>query len=115
MLFFLELGIIILIILGEIFFIQISIFLILYILLSIMGSWIIPFFTSYLVHAPEGSNELLQTRLFRGKFYSIISLEHLYHLEHHLYPMVPHKNWKELARRLDPYFERMQIKANRIL
>lgn len=66
--FFLELGIIILIILGEIFFIQISIFLILYILLSIMGSWIIPFFTSYLVHTPEGSNELLQTRLFRGNF-----------------------------------------------
>ncbi len=110
-----ELTIIALIILVGAFLIPISIFPLLYIILSIMGSWIIPFATSYLVHTPEGTNELLQTKLFRGKFYSIISLEHLYHLEHHLYPMVPHKNWKELARRLDPYFERMQIKANRIL
>jgi len=109
-----ELTFIAFILLGGILLIPISIFPILYILLSIMGSWIIPFATSYLVHTPEGTNELLQTKLFRGKFYSIISLEHLYHLEHHLYPMVPHKNWKELARRLDPYFEKMNIKPNRI-
>ena len=31
-------------------------------------------------------------------------MEHLYHLEHHLYPAVPHHNWPELARRLDPHF-----------
>jgi beta-carotene hydroxylase len=76
----------------------------------IAGSWIIPFITSYLVHTPEGVNELEQTKLFRGKFFSIISFEHLYHLEHHLYPMVPHKNWPALARRLDPYFKKQKIK-----
>jgi beta-carotene hydroxylase len=48
---------------------------------------------------------LTQTRLFRGKVASIIAMEHLYHLEHHLYPAVPHHNWPKLARRLDPYFK----------
>jgi beta-carotene hydroxylase len=33
-----------------------------------------------------------------------VALEHLYYLEHHLYPQVPHHNWPELGRRLDPHF-----------
>lgn len=76
-----------------------------YMCLMISGSWIIPLVTSYLVHTPEGTNELKQTRLFRGTFFSIIAVNHLFHLEHHLYPMVPHKNWPKLARRLDLYFK----------
>lgn len=82
-----------------------------YMCLMIAGSWIIPLVTSYLVHTPEGENELKQTRLFRGKFFSIIAFEHLYHLEHHLYPMVPHKNWPTLAKRMDHYFNAQGIKA----
>jgi beta-carotene hydroxylase len=35
---------------------------------------------------------------------SFLAAEHLYHLEHHLYPRVPHHRWPELARRLDDYF-----------
>jgi beta-carotene hydroxylase len=81
-----------------------------YLCLMIMGSWIIPLVTSYAVHTPEGIDELHQTRLFRGWFFRIIAFEHLYHLEHHLYPMVPHKNWKKLADRLDFYFQRKKIK-----
>lgn len=81
-----------------------------YMILMIVGSWIIPLITSYAVHTPRGSNELEQTRLFRGKFFSIVAFDHLYHLEHHLYPMVPHKNWPKLARRLDTYFEAENIK-----
>lgn len=76
-----------------------------YALLMIMGSWIIPLITSYIPHNPLGIDALSQTKLFRGKVASIIALEHLYHLEHHLYPMVPHHNWPELAKRLDPYFK----------
>ena len=75
-----------------------------YAVLMIMGSWIIPLITSYIPHDPRGENELLQTRLFRGRIASLISLEHLYHLEHHLYPSVPHHNWPKLAKRLDPFF-----------
>lgn len=74
-----------------------------YAVLMIMGSWIIPLVTSYLPHNPQGQSVLSQTRLFRGKVLSIIAMEHLYHLEHHLYPAVPHHNWPVLARRLDPF------------
>lgn len=81
-----------------------------YLCLMISGSWIIPLVTSYAVHTPHGSNELEQTRLFRGRFFSVISFNHLYHLEHHLYPMVPHKNWPMLADRLDDYFKCNGIK-----
>jgi len=70
----------------------------------VMGAWVIPLVTSYIPHNPEGRTAIFQTRLFRGKVASIIALEHLYHLEHHLYPKVPHHNWPKLARRLDPYF-----------
>jgi beta-carotene hydroxylase len=75
-----------------------------YAVLMIMGSWVIPLITSYIPHNPAGRTALSQTRLFRGKVASIIAMEHLYHLEHHLYPRVPHHNWPTLARRLDPYF-----------
>ena len=85
-----------------------------YMTLMIAGSWIIPLITSYAVHTPSGSNELEQTRLFRGRFFSIVAFDHLYHLEHHLYPMVPHKNWPILARRLDTFFEREKIKPIKI-
>src|SRR5438034_7165960 len=46
--------------------------------------------TSYIPHDASGRNELEQTRVFRGRLLSIIAVEHLYHLEHHLYPSIPH-------------------------
>jgi beta-carotene hydroxylase len=76
-----------------------------YAVLMIMGNWVIPLITSYVPHNAEGRTMLTQTRLFRGKVASVIAMEHLYHLEHHLYPAVPHHNWPKLARRLDPYFK----------
>jgi beta-carotene hydroxylase len=82
-----------------------------YAVLMIMGSWIIPLVTSYIPHNPAGRDALSQTYLFRGRTLSIIALEHLYHLEHHLYPMVPHHNWPKLAKRLDPYFKKEGIEA----
>ncbi len=82
-----------------------------YAVLMIMGSWIIPLITSYLPHNPQGQTALSQTRLFRGKVASLIAMEHLYHLEHHLYPAVPHHNWSKLARRLDPYFKAEGVEA----
>jgi len=81
-----------------------------YAALMVAGSWIIPFVTSYLQHDPAGASALTQTRAFRGKVASAVALGHLYHLEHHLYPAVPHQNWGELARRLDPYLKRAGVK-----
>lgn len=81
-----------------------------YVVLMVLGSWIIPLITSYIPHDPQGETELLQTRLFRGTMLSIVALEHTYHLEHHLYPAVPHHNWPQLAKKLDPFFEAAGLK-----
>ena len=85
-----------------------------YVGLMIAGSWVIPLVTSTIPHDVDGADELAQTRLFRGRVASIVALEHLYHLEHHLYPAVPHQNWPELARRLDPHFARAGVKPVRV-
>jgi beta-carotene hydroxylase len=80
----------------------------------ILGSWVFPFITSFIPHDPKGETELTRTRLFRGRILSIVALEHLYHLEHHLYPQVPHHNWPQLARRLDPYFAHIGLRPLRL-
>jgi beta-carotene hydroxylase len=82
--------------------------------LMIAGSWIIPLITARIPHDPHGEGVLSQTRLFRGFGFSLIGLQHLYHLEHHLYPAVPHQNWPKLARRLNPLFEAAAVREIRI-
>jgi beta-carotene hydroxylase len=89
-------------IIASIAFAGITLIPLTYVTLMIMGSWIIPLITSYIPHTPDGCNAFFQTRMFRGRVASLVAMEHLYHLEHHLYPAVPHQNWPELARRLDP-------------
>ncbi len=74
-----------------------------YVGLMIAGSWTIPFFTSYIPHNSEGADVLHQTRVFRGPIARIVAIDHLYHLEHHLYPAVPHHNWPRLARHIEPW------------
>ena len=86
-----------------------------YAMLMIAGSWIFPVITAYIPHDPSGTTELTQTRLFRGHVLSWLALEHLYHLEHHLYPGVPHHNWPDLARRLDPHFVRAGLQPIKLL
>jgi len=82
---------------------------IVYAVLVIAGSWIFPLITVYIPHVAEGKTPLEQTRLFRGMLFRVIAMDHLYHLEHHLYPAVPHHHWRRLAVRLDPYFERLGV------
>lgn len=84
-----------------------------YVGLMIAGSWIIPLLTSYLPHDATAPDALHQTRLFRGWFVRLVALDHLYHLEHHLYPGVPHLNWPRLARRLDPWLVKAGLKPLR--
>jgi len=86
-----------------------------YAALVIMGSWIFPVVTAYVPHDPTGADVLRQTRVFRGRVARTIAFEHLYHLEHHLYPAVPHHNWKALAHRLDPYFIRAGVRPVTLL
>lgn len=88
--------------------------LIIYQVTVTMGSWAIPFVTSYLVHDPHGDEAIHQTKIFRGRFYRVIALDHLYHLEHHLYAQIPHCRWKDLALILNPYFESEDLRAIRL-
>ena len=83
--------------------------LLIYVLSVIAGSWVYPLFTVYIPHNAKGESPLFQTRLFRGILISSLFAQHNYHLEHHLYPMVPHQNWHKLAKRLDPYFDKLGI------
>jgi beta-carotene hydroxylase len=80
-----------------------------YIALVVLGSWTFPLITSYMPHAPKGSDRLSQTRRFRGIVAAVLFQQHLYHLEHHLYPAVPHQHWAQLAVRLDPHFDRAGV------
>ncbi len=80
-----------------------------YVVLVVAGSWVYPLMTSWIPHDASGGDPLMQTKLFRGKVLGWLALEHLYHLEHHLYPQVPHHRWSELARRLDPYFQKVGL------
>jgi beta-carotene hydroxylase len=106
-------GGLLLFILSLLFYSVTPIFLV-YVVLMVMGSWIIPLITSYIPHNARGESELFQTRLYRGKVISIIALEHTYHLEHHLYPSVPHHNWPQLAKMLDPFFQDAGLKPIRL-
>ena len=82
--------------------------------LMIAGSWVIPLVTSYLPHDAAALDQLHQTRLFRGLFVRIVALDHLYHLEHHMYPGVPHQNWPRLARCLDPWLKEAGVEPFQI-
>ena len=80
-----------------------------YVALMVAGSWIIPVITSWIPHDPTQDDPVRQTRVFRGVVFRIIAIDHLYHLEHHLYPAVPHHKWPELAKRLDPWLAEQGI------
>jgi beta-carotene hydroxylase len=85
-----------------------------YAALLTVGAWIIPLITSYLPHDPGAQDEVHQTRAFRGVVLSCVAFEHLYHLEHHLYPAVPHHNWPKLARRLEPFLDAAAVHPVRL-
>jgi beta-carotene hydroxylase len=87
---------------------------IIYVVLAYLGTWIVPLATAYIPHHPTGDSPLSQTRRFRGVVLRILAFEHLYHLEHHLYPAVPHHHWPDLAKRLDPFLDRSGIIAVRL-
>ncbi len=81
-----------------------------YVALVVAGSWLFPLITVYIPHDAHAETPLTQTRLFRGRLVQLIAFDHLYHLEHHLYPAVPHHHWKSLAGRLEPYFQRAGVR-----
>jgi beta-carotene hydroxylase len=93
---------------------RISIAPLVWVILVVLGSWTFPLITAYVPHDPHGKDPLAQTRRFRGKVAAVLFLQHLYHLEHHLYPAVPHQHWYKLAQRLDPYLDEAGVESIRL-
>ena len=89
-------------------------FLFYYFVLVQMGSWAYPLFTVYIPHRLDYKHPIFQTKVFRGPVISTIFAHHNYHLEHHLYPMVPHQNWRKLSKRLSPYLELYDLETIRL-
>lgn len=85
-----------------------------YAALIVVGTWSFPLVTAYFPHDPRGTTALEQTRRFRGPVARMLFLDHLYHLEHHLYPRVPRHHWPLLARRLDPWLDAHGVRTHRI-
>ena len=72
-------------------------------------AWVYPLATVYIPHV-VADHKLFQTRAFRGPIVSFLFAQHNYHLEHHLYPTVPHHHWAKLGKRLEPYFTKHGVK-----
>lgn len=87
--------------------------LLLYVVLLYMGSWTYPLATVYIPHVLNFDHPLYQTRKFRGPILSFLFMQHNYHLEHHLYPTVPHQNWRKLAQRLEPFLSQYDLESIR--
>jgi beta-carotene hydroxylase len=85
-----------------------------YAVLAIVGSWVYPLLTVHLPHRNFGDTPLTQTHTLRGRVIPALFLELTYHLEHHLYPQVPSHHLKELAARLDPFFDRAGVARWRV-
>ena len=86
-------------------------FLLYYFVLVQLGSWAYPLFTVYIPHRLDYRHPIFQTKVFRGPIISTVFAHHNYHLEHHLYPMVPHQNWRKLSKRLSPYLEEYHLET----
>ncbi len=86
----------------------------LYAALAIVGSWVYPLLTVHLPHKNFGATPLTQTHTLRGRIIPALFLELTYHLEHHLYPQVPSHHLKELASRLDPFFDQAGVARWRV-
>lgn len=84
--------------------------LLVYVVLTILGSWVYPVTTVHLPHNVNGQNALFQTYTLRGRIIPALFLELTYHLEHHLYPAVPSHHYADLAQRLEPYLRQAGVR-----
>ena len=83
--------------------------LLIYTLLVITSAWLYPVATVWWPHHGTDNSTLSGTRAFRGNLVPALLFQHTYHLEHHLYPMVPAHQWAELGKRLDPYLKKSGV------
>lgn len=68
-----------------------------------IASWFYPLFAVHLPHQHFEESKVSQAWTLRGRLIPRLFRPLAYHLEHHLYPMVPSHNLHKLAMRLEPF------------
>ena len=84
-------------------------FLKVHVLVMALGQCFTAFFAVWTVHHDCDRNHFIG-RTVRGRLKSILTYNMFYHVEHHLYPMVPTCHLQELAARLDAVAPELQQK-----
>jgi len=74
-----------------------------YVVAVLISSWFYPLFAVHLPHRHFGEDRISHAWTLRGRLIPRLFLPLAFHLEHHLYPMVPSHNLPLLAERLEPY------------
>ena len=77
---------------------------------AIVASWFYPLFAVHLPHRHFGESRLSHAWTLRGRLIPRLFLPLAYHLEHHLYPMVPSHNLPRLAERLEPHLRERGVR-----
>lgn len=82
---------------------------------TVVSSWLYPLLVVHLPHRHFGETRISQAWTLRGRLIPRLFLPLAYHLEHHLYPMVPSHNLPLLAKRLEPYLEGQPVELLHVL
>lgn len=84
-------------------------------LIVLISSWFYPLFAVHLPHRHfEDGLPVRQAWTVRGRFIPQMFLPLAYHLEHHLYPLVPSHNLPRLAQRLQPWLDEAGVRPVRV-
>ena len=82
-----------------------------YVLMVGIASWFYPVFAVHLPHKHFEDDQITHAWTVRGRILPKLFLPLAYHLEHHLYPMVPSHNLPKLAERLRPYLAEDKVRV----
>lgn len=85
-----------------------------YVLAVGIASWFYPLFAVHLPHRHFEESKISQAWTLRGHLIPRLFRPLAYHLEHHLYPMVPSHNLHKLALRLEPYLVDQGVRLLRV-
>ncbi len=79
-----------------------------------ISSWFYPLFAVHLPHRHFGDSKVSQAWTLRGRLIPRLFRPLAFHLEHHLYPMVPSHNLPQLAERLEPHLRERGVRVLRV-
>ncbi|MEO8695697.1 MAG: fatty acid desaturase [Acidimicrobiales bacterium] len=85
-----------------------------YVAVGLVGSWLFPLISVTAVHDAHGVTPFQQSKTVRGRIVPASMLGMGYHLEHHLWPMIPSHHLAETARRTQEILDCQQARIVRV-